>query len=76
MPGPPVARISFTSFTPISSWQPAMDAMLRQPTHPLGAPALSAASATIFAARKVQQRALGWGEKTMALPDFKAISDL
>ena len=38
--------------------------------------AFSAASATIFAARRVQPTALGWGEKTMEFPAFRAISDL
>ena len=38
-----------------------------------GAPAASAACATISAARRVQAIALGWGEKTILFPDFKAI---
>ena len=40
------------------------------------AAAASAASATICAARKVQPMAFGWGEKTMLLPAFNAISAL
>ena len=47
--------------------------MLRQATAPFGAPAACAASATIWAALRVQAMALGWGEKTMALPAFRAI---
>ena len=76
MAGPPVARISRTWLAPINSRHPAREGMLRQLTLPLGAPAFSAASATIFAARMVQCSALGWGEKMMALPAFKAISAL
>ena len=41
--------------------------MLRQATLPLGAPACSAARATISAAFRVQDRALGWGEKNDAV---------
>ena len=41
-----------------------------------GAPALSAACATIRAARRVQFTALGWGEKRMGLPAFRAIMAL
>ena len=76
MPGPPVARISRVSGAVISSWQPAMEAMVTQPMVPLGAPASSAAFATICAAFPVERTALGWGEKTMALPAFTAIMAL
>ena len=38
-----------------------------------GAPACRAASATSRTASKVHFAALGWGEKTMALPAFRAI---
>ncbi|MBQ5731948.1 MAG: hypothetical protein IIV59_02195, partial [Selenomonadaceae bacterium] len=63
-----MARISRISGAPISSWVPAIAPRLRQLMLPLGAPASSAAAATIRAARKEQSMALGWGEKTMALP--------
>ena len=53
-----------------------MDAKLRQPIQPAGAPAFSAAAARIRAARKVQSTALGWGENTMALPLLMAIMAL
>ena len=42
----------------------------------LGAPARSAASATIRAASRVQWMALGWGEKTMLHPALMAIMAL
>ena len=76
MAGPPVARISLVSLPLISSRQPSMDGILRQPILPLGAPALSAASDASLAARLVQEMALGWGENTMALPLFRAIMAL
>ena len=50
--------------------------MVRQSTDPAGAPARSAAAATSFAAANVHFSALGWGEKTMELPDFRAIRAL
>jgi hypothetical protein len=42
----------------------------------LAAAAAQIPCATICAAFRVQQRALGWGENTMALPDFSAINAL
>ena len=45
-----------------------MDARLRQLTVPRGAPASSAAAATIRAARREHSIALGWGENTIVLP--------
>ena len=76
MPGPPVARIRFTWGACISSSVPDICPRLRQPMLPLGAPACSAASATISAAFRVQTMALGWGEKTMGFPAFRAIMAL
>ena len=51
------------------------------PVYPEGFPeevlaAFSAATATIRAAFRVHCSALGWGENTMALPDFRAIMAL
>ena len=43
---------------------------------PSGAPALTAASRTTFAAAMVQALARGWGEKMMALRVFKAMRAL
>ena len=71
-----VAKISRTWGAAINSWVPAMEAILRQPMDPAGAPAFSAAAAAIFAAANVHCRALGWGEKTMVLPAFRAIMAL
>ena len=65
--------ILVTSGASISSRHPAMEARLRQLTLPAGAPACSAAAATSFAAAREHCSALGWGEKTMALPAFNAI---
>ena len=76
MPGPPVARIRRTSGALISSWHPARAGMVRQLTAPLGAPAASAARATSSAAWRVQETALGWGEKMMAQPAFRAMMAL
>ena len=76
MAGPPVAKMSLVCGALMSSRHPSMEGMLRQPMIPLGAPAFSAASATSFAARRVQARALGWGENTMPFPAFRAIMAL
>jgi hypothetical protein len=53
-----------------------MEARLKHPMLPSGAPAWDAASDKIFAARKEHCSALGWGENTMALPAFRAINAL
>ena len=76
MPGPPVARMSFTSGAPISSWVPAIWLAVRQPTAPAGAPAASAARARSSAAARVHLAAFGWGEQTMAQPAFIAMRAL
>ena len=53
-----------------------MVGMVTQPIMSSGAPASTAASRISSAAFSVHFAADGWGEKTMAFPDFTAIMDL
>ena len=74
MPGPPVARIISASC--IRVLVISKDGTSIQPMMFSGAPALTAASSTIFAAAIVLFFARGWGEMMIAFLVFKQISDL
>ena len=74
MPGPPVARIISASC--IRVLVISKDGTSIQPMIFSGAPALTAASSTIFAAAIVLFFARGWGEMMIAFLVFKQISDL
>ena len=74
MPGPPVARMISAVF--ISVLVMSSEGISIQPTMPAGAPALTAASSTTFAAAMVQFFARGWGLMMMPLRVFKQISVL
>ena len=74
IPGPPVARMMSASFIRvfvISSDGTSIHSMI-----PSGAPALTAASKTICAARTVLFFARGWGEMMIPLRVFKEIRHL
>ena len=70
MPGPPVARMMSASF--IRKFVLGSDGASTQPMMPSGAPALTAASSTIFAAAIVEFLARGWGLMMMPLRVFSA----
>ena len=74
MPGPPVARIISASC--IRVLVISKDGTSIQPMIFSGAPALTAASSTIFAAAIVLFFARGWGEMMIAFLVFRQISDL
>ena len=60
----------------MSAWVASSVGELRQPMRPSGAPAFTAASAMISAARFVQRAARGCGACTIALPALTAARDL
>ena len=76
MPGPPVAKIALIPGCFINIFDNSIDGMSIQPIMSSGAPALIAASKTIFAAAIVAFLALGCGEKIIAFLVFKQIKDL
>ena len=71
MPGPPVARMMSASL--ITSLVSSREGTSIHPMMPSGAPALTAASNTTFAASMVLFFALGCGEMIIALRVFKEI---
>ncbi len=74
IPGPPVAKIISASFIIIP--ESGTEGSSIQPMIPSGAPALTAASRTTFAASIVLFFALGCGEKIRPLRVLRARSDL
>src|SRR5262249_17736986 len=76
IPGPPVASTTETSGCRINSPVDWIVGSERHEMRPLGAPALTAASAMISAVRKHHRTARGWGAHTIALPDLTAARHL
>ena len=74
MPGPPVARMTSDSF--MSRLVISREGTSIQPMMPSGAPALTAASSTTFAASIVLFLALGWGLMMMPFLVLSAMSVL
>ena len=74
MPGPPVARMMSAVFMRVLVIS--REGTSIQPTMPSGAPALTAASSTTFAAAIVQFFARGCGEMMMPLRVFRQMSVL
>ena len=74
MPGPPVARMMSAVF--MSVFVISREGTSIQPMMPSGAPALTAASRTTFAAAMVQPLARGWGEIMIPLRVFRQMSVL
>ena len=76
MPGPPVAKMQAIFLCFINWPESSIEGTSIQPIMSLGAPALTAASKTNFAAAIVHFLALGCGEKMIPFLVFNAIKDL